>query len=101
MDESLIWLHDTYSEGDKKRIADIYEAIWLRSIQSCMCAYEYKHVDVFFSAPQEKNYRTSLEIPLVEGFMRFSSDTDSDSDTKKKETSFQEKQIQRNGRRLG
>jgi DNA topoisomerase-1 len=97
MDESLLWLHDTYSESDNKRIADIYEAIWLRSIQSCMCAYEYKHVDVFFSAPQEKNYRTSLEIPLVEGFMRFASDSDPDSNPKKKETSFQEKQIQRNG----
>jgi len=86
-----LFLGDTYSESDKKRIAEVYDAIWRRSIQSCMCAYEYKHIDVFFSAPQEKQYHTSLEIPIVEGFMRFA------SDSSKKEKSFQEKQIQING----
>ena len=99
-------LGDTYSEGDKKRIFDIYEAIWKRSIQSCMCHYEYKHVDVFFSAAQEKKYHTSLEIPMVEGFMRFSSDDFLDGSVelldvsyKKKKTkiSFIEIQTQRNG----
>lgn len=97
---------DTYTDRDKERISEVYEAIWRRSIQSCMCAYEYKYVDVFFSAPQEKQYRTSLEIPMVEGFMRFSSswkggeETETDLTQKKngkKEMSLQEKQIQMNG----
>lgn len=80
-------LGDTFSECDKKRIADAYEAIWRRSIQSCMPAYEYKHVDVFFSAPQEKKYHTSLEIPIVEGFTSIS---ESELvDTKKKTTPIQ------------
>ena len=90
-------LGDTFSECDKKRIADVYEAIWRRSIQSCMPAYEYKHVDVFFSAPQEKKYHTSLEIPIVEGFTILESEL---VDKKKKTTpiqTFQEKQIQING----
>jgi len=95
------------TERDKKRIADLYETIWRRSIQSCMCAYEYKHVDVFFSAPQEKKYHTSLEIPMVEGFysrgkeeMEMEEGTMISTDTnKKKKTviSFQEKNIQNNG----
>jgi len=100
-------LVDTYSEGDKRRIAEVYDAIWRRSIQSCMCAYEYKHVDVFFSAVQEKRYHTSLEIPRIEGFMRFSlSSREEESASisqetiqkkKKIENTFQEKQIQMNG----
>lgn len=88
-----LFISDTYSESDKKRIAEVYDAIWKRSIQSCMCSYEYNHIDVFFSAPQEKQYRTSLEIPMVEGFMRFSSLEEQE----KKGKSFQEKQIQMNG----
>ena len=104
-----LFVSDTYTDRDKERITEVYEAIWRRSIQSCMCPYEYKHVDVFFSAPQEKQYRTyrtSLEIPMTEGFMRFASDLFSfleeekeNSKKKKKETekSFQEKQIQMNG----
>jgi len=101
-----LFLGDMYAERDKKRIVDVYETIWRRSIQSCMCPYEYKHVDVFFSAAQEKRYHTSLEIPIVEGFMRFSSLEENGESAsispeinhkKKKEKSFQEKQIQING----
>jgi len=92
-------------DKDKKRISDIYEAIWKRSIQSCMCAYEYKNVDVFFSAAQEKQYRTSIEIPIVEGFTHFSSgselgeeEEEEEKEKKKKiPPTFQEKQIQMNG----
>jgi len=99
--ELKVDLGDTFSEGDKKRIADVYEAIWRRSLQSCMPAYEYKHVDVFFSAPQEKKYHTSLELPMVEGFTSISeSEFDLEDKKKKKITptqTFQEKQIQQNG----
>jgi DNA topoisomerase-1 len=66
----------SFIENNEKRISDLYEAIWRRSIQSCMKPYEYKNVDVFFSAPFEKKYQVSLELPISEGFMCFSEDTD-------------------------
>jgi DNA topoisomerase-1 len=115
IDPLSLSLGDGYSERDQKRIAEVYEAIWRRSIQSCMCAYEYKHVDVFFSAAQEKRYHTSLEIPVIEGFYSigsssFSSSLEEEEEEKEevekkkgkkekenKQISFQEKQIQMNG----
>ena len=101
-----LFLDDAYSVIDKKRIMDVYDAIWKRSIQSCMKPYEYKHVDIFFSAPQEKRYHRSLEIPIAEGFTRFSCIPESGEleidnsltvSEKKKVQTLQEKQIQMNG----
>lgn len=90
------------NQEEKKRLSDLYEAIWKRSIQSCMPAYEYKNVDVFFSAPFEHKYHVSLELPVSEGFMCFSDDmekleeipSDIPSDKNKKKQTRLEKREQ-------
>ena len=65
--------------------------IWKRSLESCMSDYLYRQVDVSISAPQEKKYHYSLEIPFFAGWKR------DFSEEEKGELKFQEKQIQMNG----
>lgn len=81
------------SKTEQKRIATLYHMIWKRSLESCMSDYLYRQVDVFITAPLEKKYHYSLEIPIFAGWKR----DFSEEEKEKRELQFQEKQIRMNG----
>ena len=56
-----------YVQYEDKKINDLYQLIWRRSVESCMKPYQYEEHTIHVSAPIHK-YTSSLEIPLVLGW---------------------------------
>jgi DNA topoisomerase-1 len=65
------------SDNSDTRLGTMYRLIWKNTLESCMADAKYNVVKCIITAPLEKQYEHSIEIPLFLGWKIVSSKTDS------------------------
>jgi len=55
-------------ENESSKMVSLYRIIWCNSIESCMSEARYNQIHVKISAPMEKKYCHTIEIPLFLGW---------------------------------
>jgi DNA topoisomerase-1 len=73
-------------DHEDKKVSDVYQLIWKRTVESCMSAYVYYDHGIEIEAPMDSMYHGSVEEPIRWGWKRVSSpsstvDTKANSNT--------------------
>lgn len=65
-------IENKYIKYEDSRISSLYQLIWKTTMESCMADYTYKAVHLSIPAPNNLEYRNTLEIPVFLGFKKLS-----------------------------
>ena len=69
----------TISNKDDLRLASMYRLIWRNTLESCMADAKYNTIKAIISAPEERQYQYTIEIPVFLGWKTVSDKSDSES----------------------
>jgi len=58
----------TISNTDDTRLASMYRLIWRNTLESCMSDAKYNNIKATISAPFDKKYEYTIEIPIFLGW---------------------------------
>jgi len=64
-----------------KKVCDVYNLIWKRTVESCMSAYVYYDHGIEIEAPMESIYNGSIEEPIHMGWKKISLSSTVDTKT--------------------
>jgi len=65
-------IENKYIKYEDTRISSLYQLIWKTTMESCMADYTYKAVHLTIPAPDDLEYRNTLEIPVFLGYKKMS-----------------------------
>jgi DNA topoisomerase-1 len=67
------------STGENNRLASMYKLIWRNTVESCMSDAKYNYIKAVITAPLEKQYHHTIEIPVFLGWKIITNKQDTDS----------------------
>lgn len=79
------------ASDDNPRLSTLYKLIWKNTVESCMATAKYVETDVSISAPNESEYRYTIETPTFLGWKKVN---------EKKDAQFEENQNENAGLEL-
>ena len=65
-------IENKFIKYEDSRISSLYQFIWKTTMESCMSDYTYKAIHLTIPAPNNLEYRNTLEIPVFLGFKKMS-----------------------------
>jgi DNA topoisomerase-1 len=72
---------------DIGRLSSMYRLIWRNSIESCMSEARYNSTDIKLSAPLEKEYKYTIEVPIFLGWKKVSEKNNEKGETERQNES--------------
>lgn len=58
------------SSDDNPRLSTLYKLIWRNTVESCMATAKYMETDIAISAPNDCEYRYTIETPIFLGWKK-------------------------------